>query len=155
MQQFRATCLALTCLTAIGCSNKAASPANSYVLRLPASTAEDPDVKAAYSQLPEISVQVVTTGGASIPNLINLQAGKIDVGISLADVAYLASIGQLDKTSGPFTRILAGGRREGSLATPQSWVRLFFSWFPLLVVYGCVAVCRQEFPVYSFLIDIR
>lgn len=105
MQQFRATCLALTCLTAIGCSNKAASPANSYVLRLPASTAEDPDVKAAYSQLPDISVQVVTTGGASIPNLINLQAGKIDVGISLADVAYLASIGQLDKTSGPFTRL--------------------------------------------------
>ena len=93
------------CAIAIGCSSRAASPAKSYALRLPATTAEDPDVKAAYSQLPDVSVHVVTTGGASIPNLINLQAGKIDVAISLADVAYLASIGQLDKTSGPFTRL--------------------------------------------------
>lgn len=101
----QAICLALICSAVVGCSSPAALPAQSYVLRLPASTAQDPDVKTAYSRLPDVAVQVVTTGGASIPNLIDLQGGKIDVGISLADVAYLASIGQLDKTSGPFTRL--------------------------------------------------
>jgi TRAP transporter TAXI family solute receptor len=92
-------------LTVGGCSKPAASPAGPHVLRMAATTAEDADLKAAISRLPDISVRATTQGGASITSLFDLQQGRTDMGIALADVAYLAFTGQLEDTSAPFTEL--------------------------------------------------
>ena len=51
----------------------------------------------------------MTEGGSSVIGLQNLQQGKIDVAMAMADVAYLAYAGQLD-ASPPFDQREPGGR---------------------------------------------
>lgn len=102
---FPAFRLVLLCLAATGCSRSVAAPAKTYVLRLTATTAEDPDLKAAYLRLPDVSVHATTPGGASITSLLDLQEDRIDIGVALADVVYLAFTGQLDGASGPFNQL--------------------------------------------------
>jgi TRAP transporter TAXI family solute receptor len=106
MRGLTAIRLGLLCLAVLSaCTHPADPPAKHYVLRMTAATAEDARVKAAYSRLPDVSVRTVTPGGASITSLIELQRGNTDVGIALADVAYLAYTGQLDARSGPFKEL--------------------------------------------------
>jgi len=68
-------------------------------------TSQDAYLKAAYSQLPDVSIEAVTPGGASVLSVVNLQRGIVDVGVALADVAYLASTGQLDEAPEPFDQL--------------------------------------------------
>jgi TRAP transporter TAXI family solute receptor len=106
MRGLTATRLGLLCLTIHpACTHPVDPPAKPYVLRMTAGTAEDPKVKAAYSRLPDVSIRTVSPGGASVTSLIELQRGKTNVGIALADVAYLAYTGQLDAASGPFDQL--------------------------------------------------
>jgi uncharacterized protein len=95
----------LLCWAITGCSRPAAAPAKRYVLRLAVTASQDPYLRAAYSQLPDVSVEAVTPGGASILNVTNLQRGVINVGIALADVVYLGYTGQLAERSGPFDQL--------------------------------------------------
>jgi TRAP transporter TAXI family solute receptor len=54
------------------------------------------DLQGALSRLPDIKSSVVTEGGSSVTGLQNLQQGRIDMAMAMADVAYLAYAGQLD-----------------------------------------------------------
>jgi TRAP transporter TAXI family solute receptor len=63
------------------------------------------DLKAAFSRLPELTVQAVTPGGVSVTTLEDLQRGTTDVGIAMADVTYLAFAGQLDQTPKAFDQL--------------------------------------------------
>jgi len=63
------------------------------------------DLQGAFSRLHDIDVSIVTEGGSSVTGLQNLQQGKIDVAMAMADVAYLAYAGQLDGSSIPFDQL--------------------------------------------------
>jgi TRAP transporter TAXI family solute receptor len=62
------------------------------------------DLAGALSRLGDVDVKVVTEGGSSVTGLQNLQHGRIDVAMAMADVAYLAYAGQLD-SSPPFDQL--------------------------------------------------
>ena len=95
--------LGLFCLAFPGCTGNAPPPVEPRVLRMAATNAET--LGPAIARLPDVSIQAVTPGGLSITNLVDLQRGTLDVAMSMADVAYLAFVGQLDKTSKPFTEL--------------------------------------------------
>ena len=63
------------------------------------------DLQGALSKLQNFEFKVMTEGGSSVIGLQNLQQGKIDVAMAMADVAYLAYAGQLDATSPPFDQL--------------------------------------------------
>jgi TRAP transporter TAXI family solute receptor len=91
------------CLAVIGCTKQAKPPSSAVVVHTSATTASD--LKGAFSQLPDVTVQTVTPGGLSVTSLEDLQRGTTDVGIAMADVTYLAFAGQLDETPGPFDHL--------------------------------------------------
>ena len=62
------------------------------------------DLQGALSKLQNFEFKVMTEGGSSVIGLQNLQQGKIDVAMAMADVAYLAYAGQLD-ASPPFDQL--------------------------------------------------
>jgi len=85
---------ALFCLAAVGCAEQRQPPSRGVILHTSATTASD--LKGAFSQLPDVTVQAVTQGGSSVTSLEDLQRGTTDIGIAMADVTYLAFAGQLD-----------------------------------------------------------
>ena len=92
------------CVTAISCASSAETERpQRTVLRISATTARD--LQSAFPKLRDIEFKVVTEGGSSITGLQNLQQGRIDVAIAMADVAYLAYAGQLDGAQAPFDRL--------------------------------------------------
>jgi uncharacterized protein len=92
------------CLATISCMSAAeTTPQDRTVLRMSGTTAKD--LQGALSTLQDIEFKVVTEGGSSVTGLQNLQHGKIDVAMAMADVAYLAYTGQLDTTSPPFDEL--------------------------------------------------
>lgn len=93
----------LLCLAVTGCAKRAEPTPTRVILRTSATTAGD--LKEALAQLPDITVQAVTPGGSSVTSLEDLQRGTTDLGIAMADVAYLAFAGQLDETAQPFDRL--------------------------------------------------
>jgi uncharacterized protein len=97
--------LGLLCVAVAGCSRPAAAPAKPRVIRMSAANAQDPALRAAYSRLHDVSVQITAAGGASVTHLIELQQGTTDIAVALADVAYLAFTGTLDGTAGSFTHL--------------------------------------------------
>jgi uncharacterized protein len=60
--------------------------------------------KALSSAMPNISVQIVQTGGA-IANIEFLQQGRADIAVTFADAAYQAYVGRLPEHPGTFDRI--------------------------------------------------
>jgi TRAP transporter TAXI family solute receptor len=94
---------ALFCLAAVGCTKQNKPPSSGMVLHTSETTASD--LKDAFSQLPDVTVQAVTPGGSSVTSLEDLQRGTTDVGIAMADVTYLAFAGQLDETPGVFDQL--------------------------------------------------
>ncbi len=99
----RAAGMAL-CLAAISCAGAAeTNRPERIVLRMSATTARD--LQGALSKLQNFEFKVMTEGGSSVIGLQNLQQGKIDVAMAMADVAYLAYAGQLDATSPPFDQL--------------------------------------------------
>jgi TRAP transporter TAXI family solute receptor len=54
--------------------------------------------------MPNLRVEVHTSGGA-VSNVEAIQRGDADVGLTFADVAYVAFVGQLDSTSHAFDRL--------------------------------------------------
>lgn len=54
--------------------------------------------------VPEIRLEVQESPGA-VRNLQALQLGTADIGFAFADVAYMAYVGRLGETSGPFDRL--------------------------------------------------
>lgn len=54
--------------------------------------------------LPNMRVEVHTSGGA-VSNVEAIQRGEADVGLTFADVAYVAFVGQLDGSAKPFDRL--------------------------------------------------
>ena len=91
------------CLAAISCTSAAeTNPSERTVLRMSGTTAKD--LQGALSRLDDVDVKVVTEGGSSVTGLQNLQQGRIDVAMAMADVAYLAYAGQLD-SSPPFDQL--------------------------------------------------
>ena len=91
------------CLAAVSCIGAQTKPREPTVLRMSGTTAKD--LQGARSKLQDIEFKVVTEGGSSVIGLQNLQHGKIDVAMAMADVAYLAYAGQLDATSPPFDQL--------------------------------------------------
>ncbi len=92
------------CVTAISCAGSAETERpQRTVLRISATTARD--LQSAFPKLRDIDFKVVTEGGSSITGLQNLQQGRIDVAIAMADVAYLAYAGQLDGAQAPFDHL--------------------------------------------------
>jgi len=94
---------ALFWLAAAGCAEQRQPPSRGVILHTSATTASD--LKGAFSQLPDVTVQAVTQGGSSVTSLEDLQRGTTDIGIAMADVTYLAFAGQLDETPGPFDQL--------------------------------------------------
>ncbi len=93
----------VVCLAATACAKPAAAPPRRVVVHTSATTAND--LKDAMSRLPEVTVEAVTPGGSSVTSLEDIQRGTTDVGIAMADVAYLAFAGQLDETSRTFDQL--------------------------------------------------
>jgi TRAP transporter TAXI family solute receptor len=91
------------CLFAAGCAKAPNPPPRRVILHTSATTAAD--LTEALSKLPDITVQAVTPGGSSVTSLEDLQRGTTDVGIAMADVAYLAFAGQLDDNPQPFDQL--------------------------------------------------
>jgi TRAP transporter TAXI family solute receptor len=91
------------CLASGACAGQAETkPPEQAALRMSATTARD--LQPAFSRLAHLGVNVVTEGGSSVIGLQNLQSGRIDLAMAMADVAYLAYAGQLD-SSPPFDRL--------------------------------------------------
>ena len=89
------------CLATVSCSSTVESvPSPHTTLRMSANTSRD--LQGAFSRLDDLDVEIVTEGGSSVTGLQNLQQGRIDVAMAMADVAYLAYAGQLDSASPPF-----------------------------------------------------
>jgi TRAP transporter TAXI family solute receptor len=78
-------------------------PSDRTVLRMSGTTARD--LHGALARLDDVDVRVVTEGGSSVTGLHNLQHGRIDVAMAMADVAYLAYAGQLDPASPRFDQL--------------------------------------------------
>jgi TRAP transporter TAXI family solute receptor len=78
-------------------------PSERTVLRMSGTTARD--LRGALARLDDVDVKVVTEGGSSVTGLQNLQQGRIDVAMAMADVTYLAYAGQLESTSPPFDQL--------------------------------------------------
>jgi uncharacterized protein len=97
--------LLLLCLAAVGCTKHVQPPSKAVIVHTSATTAND--LKEAFSQLPDVTVQRVTPGGLSVTTLEDLQRGTTDVGIAMADVTYLAFAGQLDQTPRVFDQLRA------------------------------------------------
>jgi uncharacterized protein len=95
--------LPLLCLAALGCPKQGKPPSSRVIVHTSATTAND--LKDAFSQLTDVTVQTVTPGGSSVTSLEDLQRGTTDVGIAMADVTYLAFAGQLDETPGVFDQL--------------------------------------------------
>ena len=49
----------------------------------------------------------VRSTNTNVTNVLMLERGEVDVAFTLADVAYMASVGQLPETNGPFEQIRA------------------------------------------------
>jgi hypothetical protein len=90
-------------LAAASCAKPAASAPKQFVLRTTATGASD--LKDTFAQLKDVTVRVVTPGGRSVTNLEEIQRGTTDLAISMADVAYLASAGQLEEDPRPFDQL--------------------------------------------------
>lgn len=95
--------LPVVCLAAAGCTKPDRPPSRAIIVHTSATTAND--LKEAFSQVPEVTVQAVTPGGLSVTSLEDLQRGTTDVGIAMADVAYLAFAGQLDDSPRAFDQL--------------------------------------------------
>jgi len=91
-------------LATISCTSTAdtTSPRQT-TLRMSRTTSRD--LQGALSKLDNIGFQVVTEGGSSVTGLQNLHRGTIDVAMTMADVAYLAYAGQLDRSTAPFEEL--------------------------------------------------
>jgi TRAP transporter TAXI family solute receptor len=94
---------ALLCVSVVGCTRPPHPPPRPVILHTSVTTAND--LKEAFSHLPDVTVQAVTPGGSSVTSLEDLQRGTTDVGITMADVAYLAFAGQLDETPQVFDQL--------------------------------------------------
>lgn len=72
-------------------------------LRLARTTAND--LQSALARIPDVSAEIVSEGGSSITNLLDLKDAKTNVSGTLADVAYLAYAGQLEEMTEPFDQL--------------------------------------------------
>ena len=95
--------LAAVCVAASACGGAASTTESPHRLRLAKTAANE--LAPALKHHPEIAVEVVAEGGSSITSLIDLRNGKTDIGIPVADVAYLAYAGQLEETPQPFDQL--------------------------------------------------
>jgi uncharacterized protein len=93
----------LLCLSACGGARAEHPVAKPAVLRASETTARD--LERALARLPELIVKTVTPGGSSITSLEDMQHGKTDIGIAMADVTYLAFAGQLEAPAKPFDQL--------------------------------------------------
>ena len=97
------TVIAVMCLALCSCTGKAETPVPTHTLRLARTVSTD--LKDALARLPNVDAQIVSEGGSSIQSLLDLRAGKTDVSIPIADVAYLAYAGQLEEMPTPFEQL--------------------------------------------------
>lgn len=105
------------CLAAASCAGAAETTTPPRTtLRLAQTTAND--LQNALARMPDLGVEVVSTGGSSITSLIDLRNRKVDISVPLADVAYLAYAGRLDETPEPFDQL------RGMAVTELSTVHL-------------------------------
>lgn len=94
--------LALAGATTAACLRAAKATERQRVVRLAVTS---PLLRDAYQKLmPDVSFEIVATGG-SVTQLEALQNGSADVGNAMADVAYMASRGQLDESAGAFDKL--------------------------------------------------
>ena len=104
MRALAATACAFS-VAGLGCTQpeQNATQSKPIALRVSATTAKD--LQSAFVAVPDITYQVVTEGGSSITSLQDLEKGKTDIGMPLADVAYLAYSGQLKDMPGAFDEL--------------------------------------------------
>jgi uncharacterized protein len=111
----RATCrvVALMALafSVTACPRVAGKPAGPRIIRLSTGVPGaffsplGAELASAYAnRLPEFSFEVVPSGGA-LHNLEELQRGSADLGLTHADVTYLAFVGRLDERPVPFDQL--------------------------------------------------
>lgn len=105
------------CLAAASCADAADTTAPPRTtLRLARTTASE--LRSALTRVPDVGVDIVSEGGSSITSLIDLRQRKVDISVPLADAAYLAYGGQLDKMTEPFDQL------RGMAVTELSTVHL-------------------------------
>jgi TRAP transporter TAXI family solute receptor len=92
------------CLAASSCSRAAETTSPPRMsLRLARNTATD--LQAALARVPDVSADIVSEGGSSITNLLDLKDGKTNISGTLADAAYLAYAGQLEEMPERFDQL--------------------------------------------------
>ena len=92
------------CLAASSCSRAAeTTSAPRPSLRLARNTATD--LQPALARIPDVRAEVVSEGGSSITNLLDLKNGTTNLSGTLADVAYLSYAGQLDEMPERFDQL--------------------------------------------------
>jgi TRAP transporter TAXI family solute receptor len=92
------------CLSFASCSGTAETVTSPpATLRLSRTNATD--LQTAFDRVPSIKAQIVSEGGSSITNLLDLKNKKTDITGTLADVAYLAYAGQLEEMPERFDQL--------------------------------------------------
>jgi len=91
------------CGALCSCTGAAEAPPRTYTIKLARTTLNQ--LKGALDRLPHVHAEVVAEGGSSINTLLDLRNRKIDIGVPIGDVTYLAYAGQLDGMPTPFDQI--------------------------------------------------
>lgn len=99
--------MAAVCVAACACGGTAGTTESPHRLRMAKTAANE--LALALKRHPEVTVEVVAEGGSSITSLMDLKAGRTDIAIPVADVAYLAYAGQLEETPQPFDQLRGMG----------------------------------------------
>ena len=101
LRALAATACALS-VAGLACTQTTEHPVQPKPIRLRVSATTAKNLQSAFAAVPDITYQVATEGGSSITSLQDLEKRKTDIGIPLADVAYLAYSGQLKDMPGAF-----------------------------------------------------